>query len=153
LGPKFASRLRKRQSRSGDHWYLDEMHFVTVRGERQALWYAADQDGDTLDILARKNEKTKKQCCGFSANFSTAKAPAQTDSPPTSCPAIGPQNAKSCQACRVVQINIRTTERKSRTSERAIGCDRCESSSRLAAHNAFLRCKLEYKTYFVSEDI
>ena len=31
-------------------WYLDEL-FVTIRGGRQYLWRAVDQDGDVLDIL------------------------------------------------------------------------------------------------------
>jgi putative transposase len=58
FGPAFARRLRKRQAGGGDHWYLDEMHFVTVRGERRLLWRAVDQDGDTLDILVQKrNDK------------------------------------------------------------------------------------------------
>ena len=56
FGPKFASRVRKRQRTGGDHWYLDEMYFVTVRGERQVLWRAVDQDGDTLDILVQKRK-------------------------------------------------------------------------------------------------
>ena len=64
FGPKFASRLRKRQSSGGDHWYLDEMHFVTVRGERQVLWRAVDQDGDTLDILVQKR-KNKQAALRF----------------------------------------------------------------------------------------
>ena len=55
-GPTFARRLRKRQPGGGDHWYLDEMHFVTVRGERRVLWRAIDQDGDTLDILVQKRK-------------------------------------------------------------------------------------------------
>ena len=36
----------------GDTWYLDEL-FVTIRGGRQYLWRAVDQDGDVLDILVQ----------------------------------------------------------------------------------------------------
>ncbi len=36
----------------GDTWYLDEF-FVTIRGQRQYLWRAVDQDGDVIDILVR----------------------------------------------------------------------------------------------------
>ena len=56
FAPKFANWLRKRQPTGGDHWYLDELHFVTVRGERRVLWRAVDQDGDTLDILVQKRK-------------------------------------------------------------------------------------------------
>lgn len=56
FGPTFAQRLRKNQAGGGDHWYLDELHFVTVRGERRVLWRAVDQDGDTLDILVQKRK-------------------------------------------------------------------------------------------------
>lgn len=33
FGPAFTRRLRMRQAGGGDHWYLDELHFVTVRGD------------------------------------------------------------------------------------------------------------------------
>ena len=36
----------------GDTWYLDEL-FVTIRGRRQYLWRAVDQDGDVIDILVQ----------------------------------------------------------------------------------------------------
>ncbi len=36
----------------GDTWYLDEL-FVTIRGQRQYLWRAVDQDGDVIDILVQ----------------------------------------------------------------------------------------------------
>ena len=53
FGPEFARRLRKRQSRLGDTWYLDEV-FIKIRGELHYLWRAVDQDGDTIDILVQK---------------------------------------------------------------------------------------------------
>ena len=34
----------------GDTWHLDEL-FVTIRGQRQYLWRAVDQDGEVIDIL------------------------------------------------------------------------------------------------------
>ena len=40
------------RGRMGDTWYLDEL-FVTIRGGRQYLWRAVDQDGDVLDILVQ----------------------------------------------------------------------------------------------------
>ena len=52
FGPDYARRLRRRRGRMGDTWYLDEL-FVTIRGGRQYLWRAVDQDGDVLDILVQ----------------------------------------------------------------------------------------------------
>jgi putative transposase len=53
FGPEFSRRLRKRQSRLGDTWYLDEV-FIKIRGKLHYLWRAVDQDGDTIDILVQK---------------------------------------------------------------------------------------------------
>ncbi len=52
FGPEYARALRRRQGRLGDTWHLDEL-FVTIRGQRQYLWRAVDQDGDTIDILVQ----------------------------------------------------------------------------------------------------
>ena len=52
FGPDYARRLRRRRERLGDTWYLDEL-FVTIRGRRQYLWRAVDQDGDVIDILVQ----------------------------------------------------------------------------------------------------
>ena len=52
FGRGYARRLRRRQGRLGDTWYLDEV-FVTIRGRRQYLWRAVDQEGDVLDILVQ----------------------------------------------------------------------------------------------------
>ena len=52
FGPGHARRLRRRRSRLGDTWHLDEL-FVTIQRRRQYLWRAADQDGDVLDILVQ----------------------------------------------------------------------------------------------------
>jgi putative transposase len=53
FGPDYARRLRRRQRRLGDTWFLDEV-FVTIRGQRHYLWRAADQDGDVIDILVQR---------------------------------------------------------------------------------------------------
>ncbi len=45
--------MKRRQGTLGDTWYLDEV-FVTIQGQRQYLWRAVDQDGDTLDILVQR---------------------------------------------------------------------------------------------------
>src|SRR5712691_467045 len=52
FGLDYARRLRRRQGRLGDRWYLDEL-FVTIQGRRQYLWRAVDQDGDVIDILVQ----------------------------------------------------------------------------------------------------
>ena len=52
FGAEYARRLKRRQGRLGDTWYLDEV-FVTINGERQYLWRAVDQDGDLIDILVQ----------------------------------------------------------------------------------------------------
>ncbi len=48
--PEYARKLKKRQGRLGDTWYLDEV-FIKIRGELNYLWRAVDQDGDTIDVL------------------------------------------------------------------------------------------------------
>jgi putative transposase len=53
FGPEYARKLRKRQGRLGDTWYLDEV-FIKINGELHYLWRAVDQDGDTIDILVQK---------------------------------------------------------------------------------------------------
>ena len=52
FGTRYARRLKRREGRLGDTWYLDEL-FVTIQGQRQYLWRAVDQDGDVIDILVQ----------------------------------------------------------------------------------------------------
>ncbi len=62
FGPGYAARLKRRQGRLGDTWHLDEV-FVTIRGQRQYLWRAVDQDGDLIDILVqpRRNRRAAEK--------------------------------------------------------------------------------------------
>ena len=62
FGPEYARGLKRRQGRLGDTWHLDEV-FVTIRGQRQYLWRAVDQDGDVLDILVqpRRDRRAAKR--------------------------------------------------------------------------------------------
>ena len=53
FGAEYARKLKKRQGRLGDTWYLDEV-FIKINGELHYLWRAVDQDGDTIDILVQK---------------------------------------------------------------------------------------------------
>ena len=52
FGPDYARRLKRRQGRLGETWFLDEV-FVTINGERQSLWRAVDQGGDLIDLLVQ----------------------------------------------------------------------------------------------------
>ncbi|WP_085441444.1 IS6 family transposase [Magnetofaba australis] len=58
----YAKKIRARQGRVGDSWYLDEV-FIKIKGKQHYLWRAVDQDGDTLDILvqSRRNKRAAKK--------------------------------------------------------------------------------------------
>ena len=58
FGPKYASRVRKRDSGYGDSWYLDEV-FVRIEGKQRYLYRAVDQDGDVIDILVQKKRDAR----------------------------------------------------------------------------------------------
>ena len=62
FGAEYARRLKRREGRLGDTWHLDEL-FVTIRGQRQYLWRAVDQDGDVIDILvqSRRDRRAAKR--------------------------------------------------------------------------------------------
>ena len=53
FGPHYARNVRRQRPTAGDHWLLDEV-FLQIRGRRQYLWRAIDQDGDILDILMQR---------------------------------------------------------------------------------------------------
>ena len=57
-GPDYVRKLKKRQGRLGDAWYLDEV-FTTIQGDQPYLWRAVDQDGDTIDILVQRKRNKK----------------------------------------------------------------------------------------------
>ena len=62
FGQTYANELRRRRPRCGDTWHLDEM-VLTIRGKKQYLWRAVDQDGNVLDILvqSRRHKKAAKR--------------------------------------------------------------------------------------------
>ena len=62
FGCEYVKRLKRRRSRLGDTWHLDEVH-VSINGEKSYLWRAVDQQGNTLDILVqkRRNKKAAKR--------------------------------------------------------------------------------------------
>ncbi|WP_411194460.1 IS6 family transposase [Rhodococcus erythropolis] len=58
FGPEYARSLRRRASRAGDKWHLDEV-FVNIGGVRKYLWRAVDQHGNILDILIQSRRDGK----------------------------------------------------------------------------------------------
>jgi putative transposase len=62
FGPQYARALIRRRGRLGDTWHLDEL-FVTIRGRRNYLWRAVDEDGDVIDILvqSRRDRRAAKR--------------------------------------------------------------------------------------------
>jgi putative transposase len=53
FGPQIARNLRRRQSRPGDVWYLDEV-IVKFAGDEFRLWRAVDQHGTVLEEIVQK---------------------------------------------------------------------------------------------------
>ena len=51
-------KLKRRESRLGDHWYLDEV-FIRINGQAHYLWRAVDQDGDVIDILVQPHRNQR----------------------------------------------------------------------------------------------
>ena len=62
FGQAYANGLRRRRSRPGDRWHLDEV-FVKINGIIHYLWRAVDQDGNVLDVLvqSRRNGEAAKR--------------------------------------------------------------------------------------------
>ncbi|GAA3503475.1 IS6 family transposase [Streptomyces prasinosporus] len=52
FGQSYANALRRRGSRPGDKWHLDEV-FIKINGEHKYLWRAVDADGTVLEILVQ----------------------------------------------------------------------------------------------------
>ncbi len=58
FGAQFADQLRKRETRAGRTWHLDEMA-VRVGGQLQWLWRAVDEHGQTLDVFIQARRDTE----------------------------------------------------------------------------------------------
>jgi putative transposase len=58
FGLQFARNLRAGRPRPSDRWHLDEM-VVSVGGNRQWLWRAADSEGEVLDLLVQSRRDKK----------------------------------------------------------------------------------------------
>ncbi len=44
FGQQYANQLRRRRSKTGAKWHLDEV-FLKINGKTSSLWRAVDQDG------------------------------------------------------------------------------------------------------------
>ena len=64
FGLGYAKRLKRRQGRLCDTWFLDEV-FVRINGARHYLWRAVDQDGDVIDILVQSRRNRRAAACFF----------------------------------------------------------------------------------------
>ncbi len=62
FGPQIARNLRRRQSRPGDIWHLDEV-VVKISGKTFWLWRAVDQHGAVLDeiLQSRRDKRAAKR--------------------------------------------------------------------------------------------
>ncbi len=58
FGQAYANGLRRRRSRPGDKWHLDEV-YVKINGITHYLWRAVDQDGNVLDVLVQSRRDAK----------------------------------------------------------------------------------------------
>lgn len=52
LGQAYANQMRRRRSRPGDNWHLDEV-FIRINGKLYFLWCAVDRHGNVLDVLVQ----------------------------------------------------------------------------------------------------
>src|ERR671912_628582 len=62
FGQGLANQIRRRLSRTGDKWHLDEV-VITIAGRKHWLWRAVDQDGTVLDVLvqSRRDKRAAKR--------------------------------------------------------------------------------------------
>ncbi|MGO4622291.1 IS6 family transposase [Ensifer sp. 2YAB10] len=59
FGRHFSNDIRRRSvGKLGDKWHLDEA-VVIIRGQKQWLWRAVDQDGFVLDVLVQSRRNTR----------------------------------------------------------------------------------------------
>ena len=54
FGPALTEALRRRKTRRGQRWHLDEMH-VVVGGAVHWLWRAVNEYGEVLDVLLQEH--------------------------------------------------------------------------------------------------
>jgi putative transposase len=62
FGQEFANQIRRRLSRAGDKWHVDEAA-IKIAGVQHWLWRAVDQTGMVLDVLvqSRRDKRAAKR--------------------------------------------------------------------------------------------
>ena len=62
FGPLYSKRLKRKHQGFGDTFFIDGV-FVNIKGRRQYLWRAVDQDGDVVDVYlqTRRNANAAKR--------------------------------------------------------------------------------------------
>ena len=53
LGPKYATRLKRKHQGYGDTFFIDEV-FIKLGGKQHYLWRVVDQDGEVVDLFLQK---------------------------------------------------------------------------------------------------
>jgi len=91
----YAQRLKRKQGRLGDIWYLDEL-FVRINGQQQYLWRAIDQDGDVIDILLQPAAISAQPSDSF-ASWCAVNTGSRSGSSPTNSRATVQRSEQSCQ--------------------------------------------------------
>ena len=55
LGPKYATRLKRKHQGYGDTFFIDEV-FIKLSGKQHYLWRVVDQDGEVVDAYLQQRE-------------------------------------------------------------------------------------------------
>jgi putative transposase len=71
FGASYAKELRRRETRPGGTWHLDEMA-TRVGGRLHRLWRAVDEHGHTLDVLPQAHRDTEAAGRCFRRRLATA---------------------------------------------------------------------------------
>jgi DDE domain len=151
FGLAYARRLRHRAGPVGDTWHLDEL-FVTIRGQRQYLWRAVDQEGDVIDILLQPR-RDRHAAARFFRRLLKRSARSHGASSPIDLGATAPHTGSSCGRLCMTPPATPTTVLKSPTSPHGDASVTCAVSNRLHTPSAFLPSTMSYGTCSAWDDI
>ncbi len=151
FGAAYARRLRRRAGLLGDTWHLDEL-FVTIRGQRQYLWRAVDQDGESsTSCSSLAGIATPPR--GFFASCSSGAAVFRTASSPIASGAIAPRTGSSCRPWSTTRAATPTTRPKSPTNRPGSASATCAASNRWHRPSGSSRFTTSFTTYSPLGDI